>query len=219
MNPRNSTRGREKNAKPQTMDNNSANNGNILASTPVNSPSGLRGRHSLRGYYSQMQYLNPISRVRGAVLNKGQTVNSSFLVSFLVNNFTLVQPGRGTPFDVNTTTVAAGATNPAHNEGHIHVFVDNVYVTIWTSTNGIPMTLVPGTHTIRLDLVNDLHQEFSPGINATTTVNVVDPLHSAANTAQTNAGNAMYYSLGALIASVVSVILLAYVAFKPKPKP
>ena len=155
----------------------------------------------------------------GAVLNKGQTVNSSFLVSFLVNNFTLVQPGRGTPFDVNTTTVAAGATNPAHNEGHIHVFVDNVYVTIWTSTNGIPMTLVPGTHTIRLDLVNDLHQEFSPGINATTTVNVVDPLHSAANTAQTNAGNAMYYSLGALTASVVSVILLAYVAFKPKPKP
>ena len=64
MNPRNSTRGREKNAKPQTMDNNSANNRNILASTPVNSPSGLRGRHSLRGYYSQMQYLNPISRVR-----------------------------------------------------------------------------------------------------------------------------------------------------------
>ena len=163
-----------------------------------------------------IQILSPGS---GALLNKGQTVNSSFLVSFLVNNFTLVQPGRGTPFDVNTTTVAAGATNPAHNEGHIHVFVDNVYVTIWTSTNGIPMTLVPGTHTIRLDLVNDLHQEFSPGINATTTVNVVDPLHSAANTAQSNAGNAMYYSLGALIVSIIAVILVAYVAFKPKPKP
>jgi len=29
----------------------------------------------------------------------------------------------------------------------------------------------------------------------------------------------MYYSLGALVASVVSVILVAYVAFKPKPKP
>jgi hypothetical protein len=155
----------------------------------------------------------------GAILNKGQTVNSSFLVSFLVNNFTLVQPGRGTPFDVNTTTTAAGAGNPTHNEGHLHVFVDNVYVTIWTSTNGIPLTLVPGAHTIRLDLVNDFHQEFSPGINATTTVNVVDPLHSAANSAQSNAGNAMYYSLGALVASVVSVILVAYVAFKPKPKP
>jgi len=155
----------------------------------------------------------------GAILNKGQTVNSSFLVSFLVNNFTLVQPGRGTPFDVNTTTVAAGATNPAHNEGHIHVFVDNVYVTIWTSTNGIPLTLVPGTHTIRLDLVNDFHNEFNPGINATTTVNVVDPLHSAANSAQSNAGNAMYYSLGALVASNENVILMAYVAFKPKPKP
>src|SRR5207253_10694629 len=62
MNPRNSTSGREKNAKPQTMDNNSANNRNILGSTPVNSPSGLRRRHSLRGYYSQMQYPNPIPR-------------------------------------------------------------------------------------------------------------------------------------------------------------
>jgi hypothetical protein len=29
----------------------------------------------------------------------------------------------------------------------------------------------------------------------------------------------MYYSLGALILSLVSVILVAYVAFKPKSKP
>jgi len=29
----------------------------------------------------------------------------------------------------------------------------------------------------------------------------------------------MYYSLGALIVSIISVILVAYVAFKPKPKP
>src|SRR3989442_13248808 len=79
----------------------------------------------------------------GAVLNKGQTVNSSFIVSFLVNNFTLVQPGRGTPFDVNTTTVTAGESNPAHNEAHINASVDNVYATIWTSTNAIPLTLVP----------------------------------------------------------------------------
>lgn len=148
-------------------------------------------------------------------MNTNQTVNPSFLVSFAVNNFTLVQPG--TTSDVNTVTA-----NPAHNEGHIHVFVDGHYQTIWTNTNGIPLTLLPGTHTVRLDLVNDLHYEFSPGINATTTVNVIDPtapLQSTANSAQSNASNAMYYSLGALVLSLVSVILVAYVAFKPKPKP
>jgi hypothetical protein len=85
----------------------------------------------------------------GAVLNKNQTVNPSFLVSFLVNNITLVQPGTST--NVNTTTSGGGA----HNEGHIHVFVDGVYVTIWASVDGIPLSLTPGTHTIRLDLVNE----------------------------------------------------------------
>ncbi len=153
----------------------------------------------------------------GGALNKNQTVNPTFLVSFLVKNFTFAQPG--TTNDINTTTTGP---NGKPNEGHIHVFVDNAYVTIWTSTNGIPLTLSVGTHTVRLDLVNDLHQEFNPGINATTTVNVIDPnasIQSTANTASNNASNAMYYSLGALILSLVSVILVAYVAFKPKPKP
>ena len=142
----------------------------------------------------------------GAVLNKDMTVNPSFIVSFLVHNITLVQPGTTT--DVNTTI---GSGTSGHNEGHIHVFVDNVYVTIWASVNGIPLTLTAGTHTIRLDLVNDFHQEFSPGINASTTVNVVDPTQTAAN-------NAMYYSLGALVVAIIAVILVAYVAFKPKQK-
>jgi hypothetical protein len=150
----------------------------------------------------------------GGSLNSNRNVNSSFIVSFAVFNFTLVQPG--TYADVNTTL---GTGSTLHSEGHIHVWVDSAYVTIWTSTNGIPLTLTPGTHTIRLDLVNDKHQLFSPGINATTTVNVSDPLQSTANTAQSNASNAMYYSLGALIVSIISVILVAYVAFKPKPKP
>jgi hypothetical protein len=148
----------------------------------------------------------------GAVLNKNQTVNPSFIVSFLVNNFTLVQPGTNT--NVNTTTAG-------HNEGHIHVFVDGVYVTIWANINGIPLTLTPGSHTIRLDLVNDYHQEFSPGINATTTVNVINPdssLQSNASNAQSNAGSAMNFSLGALVVSIITLILVAYVAFKPKPK-
>jgi hypothetical protein len=151
----------------------------------------------------------------GAVLNKNQTVNPSFLVSFLVNNITLVQPGTST--NVNTTTSGGGA----HNEGHIHVFVDGVYVTIWASVDGIPLSLTPGTHTIRLDLVNDYHQEFSPGINATTTVNVINPagsLQTNVSSAQGNASNAMNFSLGALVVSIITLILVAYVAFKPKPK-
>jgi hypothetical protein len=150
----------------------------------------------------------------GGALNSNTNVNSSFIVSFAVHNFTLVNPG--TTSDVNTTTT--GGT--AHNEGHIHVWVDGHYITIWTRVDGIPLTLSSGTHTIRLDLVNDFHQTFSPGINATTTVTVLDsPLQATANNAQNNASNAMYYSLGALILSLVSVILVAYVAFKPKPKP
>ena len=142
----------------------------------------------------------------GATINKNADVNPSFIVSFLVHNITIVNPG--TTGDVNTTI---GSGTSGHNEGHIHVFVDNVYTTIWANLNGIPLTLTPGSHTIRLDLVNDLHQEFSPGINASTTVNVVDPL-------QSNASNAMYFSLGALIVSIIAVILVAYVAFKRKPK-
>lgn len=150
----------------------------------------------------------------GGALNSNINVNSSFIVSFAVHNFTLVNPG--TTSDVNTTTTGG----QAHNEGHIHVWVDGHYITIWTRVDGIPLTLSAGTHTIRLDLVNDFHQTFSPGINATTTVTVLDsPLQSTANNAQNNASNAMYYSLGALILSLVSVILIAYVAFKPKPKP
>jgi hypothetical protein len=150
----------------------------------------------------------------GGALNSNTNVNSSFIVSFAVHNFTLQNPG--TINDVNTTTT--GGT--AHNEGHIHVWVDGHYITIWASPNGIPLTLSPGTHTIRLDLVNDLHQTFSPGINATTTVTVLEsPLQSTTTNAQNNASMAMYYSLGALILSLVSVILVAYVAFKPKPKP
>jgi hypothetical protein len=151
----------------------------------------------------------------GAVLNKNQTVNPSFIVSFLVNNFTLFQPG--TYQNVNTTTGGSGN----HNEGHIHVFVDGVYVTIWASVNGIPLSLTAGTHTIRLDLVNDYHQEFSPGINATTTVNVVSAegsLQTNVSSAQSNASNAMDFSLGALVVSIITLILVAYVAFKPKPK-
>ncbi len=147
----------------------------------------------------------------GGALNKNQTVNPSFLVTFFVQNITIVQPGTNT--DVNTTTTGTGQ-NPTHNEGHIHVFVDGVYYTLWASSNGIPITLTPGTHTVKLDLVNDFHQEFNPAISASTTVNVIDrlaPIQSTANNAQT-------YSLIGIVISIITLILVAYVAFRPKPK-
>jgi len=97
-----------------------------------------------------------------------------------------------------------------HNEGHIHVFVDNVYVTIWTSSNGIPLTLSPGTHTVSLHLVNDHHQEFNPAITASTTLTVTDNLQSSVNLAQ-------IYGLGAIIVSVITLLLVAYVVIR-KPK-
>lgn len=145
----------------------------------------------------------------GGALNSNQAVGTSFLVSFYVVNFTLVQPGQ---FATQAnTTVAQGGGIPAHNEGHIHVFVDGAYDTIWSDSNGIPVTLSAGTHTIRLDLVNDFHQEFSPGVNASTTVNVSDPTQSAASNAQT-------FSIGALAVSIITLILVAYIAFMRKPK-
>ncbi len=153
----------------------------------------------------------------GGILNTNKTVLTSFHVSFAVFNFTLVQPG--TKADVNTVQ---GTGASAFNEGHIHVWVDGNYVEIWANSNGIPLTLQKGTHTIRLDLVNDLHQTFSPGINATTTVNVVDPsgdaIQSTVSSAQTTASAAQNYALGALVVSVITVILVAYVAFRPRPK-
>jgi hypothetical protein len=160
----------------------------------------------LSGFKCGITILSPGS---GATRNTNQTVNPSFTVSFLVSNFTLVQPGSS---DVNTTV------RGSPSEGHVDVFVDGVYVTIWASANGIPLSLAPGTHTIRLDLVNDLRQEFSPGINATTTVKVINTLQTDISGAQSNASNAMTYSLGALVVSIITVILVAYIAFKPKPK-
>ena len=141
-------------------------------------------------------------------MNSNSTVSPSFILSFFVQNFTLVQPGTAT--DVNTTTTGP---NP-HNEGHIHVFVDSVYVTIWTSSNGIPLTLSPGTHTVSLHLVNDHHQEFSPAITASTTLTVKN---AAADNLQSSVNLAQMYGIGAIIVSVITLLLVAYVVIR-KPK-
>ena len=139
-------------------------------------------------------------------LNNQSTVGSTFLVSFALKNFTLVQPG--TRNDVNITN------SQGLQEGHIHVIVDGNYYEIWASPNGIPLTLNSGSHTILLRLVSDFHLPFNPDITASTTVTVAN----GADTIQSAAMNAQNYSLGALIVSVIALILVAYVAFKPKPK-
>lgn len=152
----------------------------------------------------------------GGLLNNNQTVGSSFLVSFLVKNFSLIQPGSF--LDTNTT-----ASGPPHNQGHIHVFVDGVYITIWTSSNGIPLNLPVGTHTIKLDLVNDFHQEFNPAVTASTTVNVADPavssIQSTGTSAQNNALYAEYFSLGALIVGIIALVVAGVMGRRPKAGP
>jgi hypothetical protein len=125
-------------------------------------------------------------------LNKATTVNSSFVVTFIVSNFLLVQPN--------------GQPN-ALNYGHLHVLVDGNYWTLWASPNGIPMTLPAGQHTIKLELHNNDHSPvLSPSgqpIAKSITITVVDTSAAAANGA-TNAANAAYN--WALIATAVSAI-------------
>src|SRR5207249_6651296 len=55
----------------------------------------------------------------GATINKNSNVNPSFIVSFLVHNITIVNPGTTT--DVNTTS---GSGTSGHNEGPIHLCTD-----------------------------------------------------------------------------------------------
>jgi len=134
----------------------------------------------------------------GKGLNTNANVGPSFIVSFAVQNFTLAQPG--TTNDVNTTT---GSGPNDFSRGHIHVFVDNAYITLWAAPEGIPLTLSAGSHTVRLELVNDLHQSFATAISDSTTVNV----------SGSSAGMAETYSIGALVVSVITLVLVAYVAF------
>jgi len=140
----------------------------------------------------------------GKGLNTNANVGPSFIVSFAVSNFTLAQPG--TTDDVNTTT---GTGPNDFSRGHIHVFVDNVYITLWASPEGIPLTASAGSHTVKLELVNDLHQSFATAISDSTTLNVSGG----------SAGMSEMYSIGALVVSVITLVLVAYVAFARPRKP
>ena len=92
------------------------------------------------------------------VLNNATTVGPSFVVAFLVKNFVFTDPA-GQPKAMNT--------------GHIHVFLDGTYYSLWPSAGSIPFNeLKAGSHTIKLQLVNNDHSALSPDASQTITVTV-----------------------------------------------
>ena len=175
----------------------------FILAIPMLAPRAIAGPVTKTCVGCKITMLSPGSN---GALNNQSTVGPSFIVSFAVANFTLVQPG--TRQDVNLTNAQG------NQEGHIHVKVDGKYIEIWTSSNGIPLTLDSGSHTITLQLVSDFHLPFNPDITASTTVTVVN----GADTVQSTAMNAQNYSLVAMIVAIIALVLVAYVAFKPKPK-
>jgi len=105
------------------------------------------------------------------------SVPSNFVVSFIVANFTMTDPV-GQPSALNT--------------GHLHVLVDGNYYNLWARPEGVPLTLSGGSHTVKLQLVNNNHTALSPDVSKSITVNVNDILGTSAN-------NASNYSLAATI--------------------
>jgi hypothetical protein len=124
------------------------------------------------------------------------TVSSTFYASFFVKNFTIVNPG------------SQVYTSPINNQGHLHVFLDNNYYTLWAQASAIPFVNIPaGSHTFRIELVNDTHAPFSPDVNITRSVTVSDPL-------STSISNASNYAIAATILSLVAVVISAIVLTK-----
>jgi len=96
----------------------------------------------------------------GGLLNHSTVVPTSFVVSFLVSGFQFISPG------------LVGQTNQA-NQGHMHVFLDGVYRTLWAQPEGIPFdNIQPGTHNVTLQLVNSDHSPLSPDVEASVIVQV-----------------------------------------------
>ena len=83
----------------------------------------------------EISYVEIIYPTPGLVLGRDVTI------SFRVTDFALVPPGRG---------------EPVPNEGHVAVFLDDVYVMAVTAFRPIPFSdLVDGKHTVTVQLVND----------------------------------------------------------------
>src|SRR5207245_1527681 len=104
----------------------------------------------------------------GAPLNPDVTVSlhitvqalgnaTPWIVSFAVANFGLVQPGR-----------VGQVASPT--EGHVDLYVDDVYSRLLTRVEPLSLLLESGPHTIRLQLVQDNGTPLSPNVSASVRV-------------------------------------------------
>jgi len=133
-------------------------------------------------------------------LNNATTVSPSFVVSFAVSNFVLTDPV-GQPKALNT--------------GHIHIFLDGAYYGQATSVSSIQFVgLSPGTHTIKLELVNNDHTPLNPDVSKTITVTV-----SGASTAMSTSSSLSIpgFPIEAVFAgALIWIGALAYFAHRRK---
>jgi archaellum component FlaF (FlaF/FlaG flagellin family) len=86
----------------------------------------------------------------------GDTLGTDLYLSYQVMNFVLVPPGG--PY--------------APNEGHIHVMIDGTLYQELTDYQPVHMGLGDGPHTVRLDLVDNLHRPLTPDVVASVHFNV-----------------------------------------------
>ncbi len=125
-------------------------------------------------------------------LSPSSTVRTSFIVSFTVSNFSFVEPG------------TVGITN-SPNEGHIHVFLDGDYYAIQDNVGPIAFyDIAPGTHTVKLQLVNNDHTSFSPDVSQTITVDASSGVDTTVNAIQ----NWVMINTAIIVITLILVILL-----------
>jgi len=98
---------------------------------------------------AQPPVLTIISPSNGEVIGNGSAV----IVTFLLTDFVLVQPGR-----------VGQVVSP--NEGHLDVYVDGVYSQLITRVEPIVLSLDSGPHTILLQLKGNDGQPLTPDVGA-----------------------------------------------------
>ncbi len=166
-------------------------NPDVSASTTLQVTSAPQGPPSLT-------ILSP-----AGALNSATNVSPSFVVSFAINNFTFTDP-IGQPKALNT--------------GHMHIFLDDVYYGLWTSMNPIPFIgLNSGSHTIKLQLVNNDHTPLSPDLSQTISV-TVSGASSSLSTSPSSGSIAGFPVEAVLAGAVIWIGILVLVARKQKVK-
>lgn len=166
-------------------------NPDVSASTTLQVTSAPRGSASLT-------ILSP-----AGALNAATTVSPSFVVAFAISNFTFTDP-IGQPKALNT--------------GHMHIFLDGVYYGLWTSLNPIPFIgLSPGSHTIKLQLVNNDHSPLSPDVSQTITI-TVSGASTSLSTSSSPVSIAGFPIEAVLAGAVIWIGILVLVARKRKAK-